>query len=92
MLDKDIAALVHRDRDALAGLEAGIWNAVAERQSAQSETRRIASWQAAVMLVAVIGSASIGVALGAQLPPRGSHIMLAYDASAPYDRLFGGKP
>jgi len=92
MLDNDIAKLIARDAADLNGLESGIWRIEARRNLAHIETRRIASWQAAIMLVGVISSAALGVSIGIQTPAHRSSILMAQNSAAPSARLFGGKP
>ncbi len=92
MLDQDIAKLIARDVADLDGLESGIWRIEARRNLARIETRRIAFWQVAIMLFAMLSSAALGVSKGAQTPAHGSRLLMAHNEAAPSSRLFGGKP
>ena len=92
MIDNDIARLVERERMAdLGRLEADIWRREAAFETRRRTTRRMAAWQGAVLLVAVVGSASAGVA--ASLPaaePRHAALMMPGERLAPSSLLFGG--
>lgn len=91
MIDDDIAKLVERERTAdLGRLEADIWRREAAFQARRRATRRVAAWQGAVMLAAVIGSAGAGFAMS--LPaaePRHAALMMPGERLAPSALLFG---
>jgi hypothetical protein len=92
MLDNDIAKLIARDAADLDDLESGIWRMEARHNLARIETRRIVSWQAAIMLVAMIGAAGLGVVIGTKTPSHSSNLLMAHNDVAPSSRLFGGAP
>ena len=92
MIDDDIATLVERERMAdLGRLEADIWRCESALQGRRRATRRIAAWQGAVMLAAVIGSAGAGFASSAH-PAEGRHasVLMPGEQLAPSSLLFGG--
>jgi hypothetical protein len=93
MVEYDIHRLIARDSRDLAGLEGDIWKQEAFRRASQTVTRRLASWQAAVMVIAVVISATAGsaVAMHNSTVPRPSGLILA-ETLAPSALLFGHRP
>jgi hypothetical protein len=71
-MDKEIQRLIARDRThPLDRLEAHVWHREQSQHRAALASRRLLSWQGAVLAVAVICSASIGVATAhARLSPE----------------------
>ena len=63
MLDQDLQKLITRDENPLDRLEGDIWRREAEGAAAKLAARKIGSWQAAIALIAVVSSASIGASL-----------------------------
>lgn len=92
MVDQEIEKLIARDRHELSNLEVAIWDAEARRAAARTEVRRIVSWQAAIMLVAVLGSASFGASLATRSSEHTTKFLMASSALAPSARLFGETP
>jgi hypothetical protein len=92
MIEDEIHRLVDRDAGAdLGRLESDIWVREAGVRSGRDATRRLASWQAAVMIFAIIGSAAVGSSLafhGAQTRPPAA--LLSAENLAPSALLFGG--
>jgi hypothetical protein len=93
MIEDDIRRLIVRDSRDLAGLEGDIWKQEAFRRASQTVTRRLASWQAAVMAVAVVISATAGtaVAMHNTTVHQPSGLVLA-ETLAPSALLFGHRP
>jgi hypothetical protein len=93
MFEDDIRRLIARDSRDLAGLEGDIWKQEAIRRAGQTVTRRLASWQAAVMAIAVVISATAGSAVAMHNtpvhPPRG---LILAETLAPSALLFGHRP
>ena len=92
MVEDDIAALVEREGTAdLGRLEADIWRREAALQARRRATRRMAAWQGAVMLAAVIGSAGVGFAYSSR-PEETRHasVLMPGERLAPSSLLFGG--
>ena len=62
MIDDDIRKLTDRDdQAALHCLEADIWKREANVASARHNGRRLASWPAAILVVAVLSSTTTGL-------------------------------
>ena len=62
MIDDDMRRLDDRPLDrSLSGLEADIWHGVATRARQRQAARRVTSYQAVVMVIALLGSAAIGI-------------------------------
>lgn len=73
MIEDDLAALDRMaSRRSLAGLEAGIWQAVNARREAQRTSRALLACQAAVAAIALFSSVAAG-----------SHMAAAYMAPRP---------
>lgn len=91
MIDDDIATLVERARlTDLGRLEADIWRREAALQSRRRATRRMAAWQGAVMLAAVIGSAGAGFAWSAHpVETKRASVLMPGEQLAPSSLLFG---
>jgi hypothetical protein len=92
MLDQALAKLVTRDIPSLDGIEAAIWEREAQRTSSRAATRKLVSWQAAIMLIAIFSSASLGVSVAAQSPPQSSGVLSLHSGSTPSARLYGHRP
>lgn len=60
MIEHDLQKLALRDQSQLPNLEADIWRRESELVASRKSGRRIASWQAGVLAVAVISAASFG--------------------------------
>lgn len=92
MIDDDIAKLVVREPAAdLGRLEADIWRREAAFQARHLATRRMAAWQGAVMLAAVVGSAGAGFASSlSPAEPRHAALMMPGERLAPSSLLLGG--
>lgn len=91
MIDDDIASLVEREPSPdLGRLEADIWRREAALLARRRTTRRVAAWQAAVMLAAVAGSAGAGFAYSAH-PAEARHaaLMMPGERLAPSSLLLG---
>jgi len=67
MLEKDIDALNAHEPINLEGLEADIWRRERKLASLRSASRSLASWQGAVLLLAVICSAAIGMSTASKI-------------------------
>jgi len=89
MLDQDFQRLVARDGKPLDDLEADIWRRETETLSVRAATRKIASWQAAVAVIAIICSASFGAA-SAISAQSGRSVSLARSDLSPAALLLGG--
>ncbi len=91
MLDQDLLKLIARDEKTLDRLEGDIWRREAEDVAAKSAARKIGSWQAAIALVAVIGSASLGASL-ALASRYDKEILFSRGDLSPAKLLLGGSP
>ena len=87
MIDREILRLVERDAQLdLSELERDIW--VLERS--KHATRRLVSWQAVVMVVAIAGSATVGSSLGLHSPrPQVLGALSGVESLAPSSLLLG---
>jgi hypothetical protein len=93
MIDSDIHRLLARDSSDLTGLEADIWRREAERRGNGAVARRLASWQAAVLALAVISSASVGSLTAMHGVAFASRtILFPAERLAPSSLLFGERP
>ncbi len=93
-IEAHLRKLSEQDGDRiLTGLETDIWAGVAARAKAREASRWIISCQAAVMVVAVIGSAAIGVHF-ATPPASSSQVLSSFSsriAFAPSTLLLGSR-
>jgi len=90
MIETEILRLIDRDSKVdLSGLESDIWARVGNKIA----TRRLVSWQAVVMALAIVGSATAGSSLGAH--GADGHALSALSGVenlAPSSLLFGARP
>jgi hypothetical protein len=64
MIDDDIRRLDERERDhSLSQLESDIWTGVDARARQRAAARRIVSFQGAIMIIALLGSAAAGLTM-----------------------------
>jgi hypothetical protein len=91
MIDQDIQKLADRDSTSLAGLEADIWRREVQYAARRKSARRLTGWQLAVMLVAVLFSASFGVSQ-AVTNHRSCGALFAAAELAPSNLILGGRP
>ena len=71
MIDKDLEALMLRDSgNRLDRLESDIWRREAAFRAGRKAMRRLASWQALIMVTVSIGSAAIGMSLATTISPQ----------------------
>jgi hypothetical protein len=93
MIEDDIDALMKRDAlVSLQALEADVWRQEAVAVATMRASHRIASWQAAILVAAVMSSAAVGIltATRSDSGPR-PHLLAAAESLAPSNRLFGGQ-
>ena len=70
MTDHDIERLISRDSSVrLDRLEKDIWRRESAFFAGHRAVRRLASWQALIIVISTLGSALLGVAAGASLSP-----------------------
>jgi hypothetical protein len=91
MIERDIELLVNRDSDFdLSALETDIWTRDSQVRGNKAATRRLVSWQAVVMVCAIIGSATVGSSLAISSAKAQSHrTLLDAEALAPSSLLLG---
>ncbi len=90
MIDKDLEALILRDSGyRLDRLESDIWRREATFRAARKAMRRLASWQALIMVTASISSAAMGMSLASTISPQPR---LADTARLTPSTLLFGKP
>jgi hypothetical protein len=91
MIEKDILLLVSRDSGFdLSALRNDMWAREAHIRGGRAATRRLVSWQAVVMAVAIVGSASVGSSLAISSAKAQSHrTLLDAEALAPSSLLLG---
>ncbi len=93
MIDDDLTKLANGPTDKpLDHLEADVWAGVAARRMARRTGRIIASCQAAVMLVALVGAAAAGASTAAVVRSPGALITSAGADYAPSTLLLGQRP
>ena len=89
MMDKMLNRLVKRDElESLEHFERDLWYREFRFRTARQNNLAIASWQAAIIAVAVIGSASVGAAAAAKANPA-PHFLSAGEDMLPSNLLFG---
>ena len=91
MLEDDLRKLAQRDDRPLSSLTADMWRREAELASAANSARRLMAWQAGVLAVAVVSSASFGLAQAASLHPKHGALFAVSDF-APSSLILRGKP
>ena len=89
MLDKDISRLNARERVNLGGLETDIWRRERQVRTLKAASRKLASWQGLVLVLAVMGSAATGAAVTLHLAPPSSFV--AEEGLAPSNLLLGSR-
>jgi hypothetical protein len=91
MIEKDILLLIIRDDGFdLSSLQNDIWARESLIRGGRAATRRLVSWQAVVMAVAIVGSATAGSSLAISSAKTQSHrTLLDAEALAPSSLLFG---
>jgi hypothetical protein len=91
MIERDIELLVNRDSGFdLSALETDIWTRESNIRGKKAATRRLVSWQAVVMVCAIIGSATAGSFLAISTAKAQSHrTLLDAEALAPSSLLLG---
>ncbi len=93
MIDNEITLLVEQPPDkTLDRLEADIWAGVAAQNLARRTGRIIASCQAGVMVVALLGAATVGATTAASAVSSNASITSAGSAFAPSTLLLGQRP
>jgi hypothetical protein len=91
MIDKMLRQLVSRDeQDALEHFERDLWHREFQYRMARQNGLALASWQAAIVAIAVMGSAGVGVAAAASASPSPMpHFLSAGEEMLPSTLLFG---
>ena len=89
MLESDISRLTARERVNLDGLEADIWRRERHVLARQAASRRLASWQGLVLMLAVVSSAAMGAAVTAH--PAQPSRFVAEERLAPSNLLLGSR-
>jgi hypothetical protein len=94
MIENDIQRLVSRDSGFdLSSLQKDIWVREALIQGGRAATRRLVSWQALVLVVAIVSSAEAGSTLAISSAKAQSHrTLLDAEGLAPSSLLFGAHP
>ena len=93
MIDNDISSLAEQPTDrSLDHLEADIWAGVAAQTVARQTGRIIASCQAGVMIVALVGAAAAGATTATLDRTPGTIITSAGADFAPSTLLLGKRP
>ena len=94
MIDKDLKELIARDsRFRLDRLELDIWQRTAARHTAVRTSKVLASWQAAVVALAILGSATVGMTAATHVQTTNKSRLLGFgDELAPSTLLFGKRP
>jgi hypothetical protein len=87
MIENDISRLNAQEHFDLDGLEADIWRQECRVLARRAATRRVASYQALVLLLAVAGSGVAGAAMAAQFAPPSTFV--AEENLAPSHLLLG---
>lgn len=87
MLENEISRLNARERFNLDDLESDIWRRERHLQARRAATRRVASYQALVLLLAVAGSGMAGAAMAGQFAPPSTFV--AEENLAPSHLLLG---
>ncbi len=89
MLESDIFCLNAREHVNLDGLELDIWCRERDVLALRAASRRLASWQGLVLVLAVVTSAATGAAVATHLaPPTG---FVAEEGLAPSNLLLGSR-
>lgn len=91
MIEKDIQKLLDRDSAFdLRRLEADVWKREANVSATQRANRLLASWQAAVIVFAVFGSAAAGISTArSAASTHPSNLLASGEELAPSSLLFG---
>jgi hypothetical protein len=91
MIESDIQRLVSRDSGFdLSTLETDIWARHAHIRGSRAAARRLVSWQALVMVCAVVGSATAGSSLAISSAKAQYHrVLLDAESLAPSSLIFG---
>lgn len=93
MIDDDLSRITRQPADRpLDHLEADVWAGVAARTAARRTGRIVASCQAAVMLVALVGAAAAGASTVTADRSPGAFITAAGADYAPSTLLLGQRP
>jgi hypothetical protein len=94
MIDNDLRQLDERALDhSLDHLEADIWRGVAAYARQREAARRVASFQGVVIVLALLGSAAVGVNMARPGSPAGDPVVLASGAELmPSHLLLGERP
>ena len=94
MIDEDLKRLIARDSSvALDKLERDLWQRASVRRISRQTSRVLASWQAAVVAVAIFGSAAVGMTAAANLQSANKPRLLdSGEDIAPSTLLFGKHP
>ena len=91
MIDEDLQKLADRDSTSLVGLEGDIRRREEEYVAKRKSARRMTGLQLAVMLVAVISSASFGVSQSVANQHAHGALFAAAEL-APSNLILGGRP
>ncbi len=93
MIDDEIALLADQPLDkTLDRMEADVWAGVAAQKLARRTGWIIASCQAGVMVVALLGAATVGATTAASMVSSNASITSAGSAFAPSTLLLGQRP
>lgn len=87
MLERDIYALIVRERINLDGLEADIWHRERHLRALQAASRLLTSWQGLVLALAVVASAAAGLLAAKSMVPTSG--LVAEESMAPSTLLLG---
>lgn len=89
MIEADLEQLVRRDCARLDRLELDIWTRESELLAAHSSSKRITNWQAGILALAVLSSASFGMFRASYL--RDEETALLHADLAPASLLLGSR-
>jgi hypothetical protein len=92
-MDQELQRLMARDRGSrLDHLVEDIWRRELALRASAVPGRRLISWQGAVLALAVISSASVGITAARAMPPPEASWFGDGARFAPTALLFGSKP
>ena len=93
MIDDDIRRLGERDHDrSLNRLESDIWRGVAARARRREAARKITSFQGAIMILALLGSAAAGLRIVQPTDARAEVPLMASGIELMPSSLLLGQP
>ncbi len=92
MIDQEIERLAAQDMVPLDRLERDIWQKEQALRVATVASRRLASWQALVLSISVVGASITGAVTAAQAAPTSTGWFTASARLAPANLLLGAGP